>query len=72
MNVQEFTKHATCALALIRTFGGKQQKQLKLVVMKTEFIESCRVFCGTPVGKYSWPWDGLGPGTRLLGSPGLF
>lgn len=38
MNVQEFTKHTTCALALIRTFGGKQQKQLKLVVMKTEFI----------------------------------
>lgn len=72
INVQELTKHLTCALTLIRTFGCNNKNQVKLMVVKMEFIIKMQGVIWNPGGEMKLASDWFGIRNGVLGSPGLF
>lgn len=72
INGQGLTKHLTCVLSLIRTFGYNNKSQLKPVVVKVEFFGKMQDDLWNPGGEIhlasGWP----GTKNGVLRSPGLF
>ena len=72
VNVPELTRHLTCALTLIRTFGCNNKNQMKPVVVKMEFIIKMQGVTWNPGGEMKLASDWPGTRNGALASPGLF
>lgn len=71
--MQEFTKYLTHALALIRTFSCKQQKTAEAGGSENgAYYKHTMCFVEPRWGNVGGPQGGVGQGTGVQGSPGLF
>ena len=72
MNVQEFTKHITCTLALIRTFGCKQQKPAEAGGNENRIhLKMQSVLC-SPSGEMQLASGWSGTRDQVAREPGFF